>query len=68
MAQISGFTGCVAQWEEQGSDTAGVTEFSSIWDNNAEHRDRRLLQKTMCPLEVKLSLLSHCVVAPFIET
>lgn len=24
MAEISGFTVCVAQWEEQGSDTAGV--------------------------------------------
>lgn len=31
-----GFTVCVAQWEEQGADTAGVRGFRSIWENNAE--------------------------------
>lgn len=36
MAEISGFTVCVAQWEEQGADTAGVRGFRSIWENNAE--------------------------------
>lgn len=36
MAEISGFAVCVALWEEQGSDTAGVRGFRSIWESNAK--------------------------------
>ena len=36
MAEISGFTVCVAQWEEQGAATAGVTEFSQIWEDDVK--------------------------------
>lgn len=34
MAEISGLTVCGVQWEEQDTDTAGVREFRSVWEDN----------------------------------